>query len=158
MILNSRLLLPVIVAVCVGCSTSERKVSLDILTGPTLSGKPFDGDNAAGMVVVLEFFAEYCLPCERSLPIFEELNHEYDTIWFIGVSVDDLPSDARKMVERTNITFPVIHDDGRLKNRFSVVEIPTTIVIDASGVIRWVNVGGDGTTRAELIDVLDQLR
>ena len=88
--------------------------------------------------MVIDFFAEHCAPCVRSLPAIEALHRAMPEVAVLGVSEDDEKSGARRMVERHGLTFPVVHDEGHvLAGRFRVMELPATFVVDARGVVRW---------------------
>ena len=91
-----------------------------------------------GRVVLVDFFAEPCAPCARSLPSIEALHREAADVVVLGVSEDDDVGGAERMVQRHGLTFPVVHDDGHaLAGRFRVTELPAMFVVDARGVIRW---------------------
>jgi cytochrome c biogenesis protein CcmG/thiol:disulfide interchange protein DsbE len=105
---------------------------------PTLEGTPFDTAALGGRVLVVDFFAAYCRPCQRTLPALEALHRERPDVTFVGVSLDETPEDAARMVNRHRLTFPVIHDRGHvLAGRFRVTELPTAFVVDGSGRIIW---------------------
>ena len=108
---------------------------------PTLQGGTFDTTAAAGpgQVVVVDFFAAYCKPCQRSLPALEALHRRQPGLTIVGVSLDDTPDNAWKSVRRHRLTFPVIHDAGNvLAGRMRVTELPISFVIDGAGRVRWV--------------------
>jgi cytochrome c biogenesis protein CcmG/thiol:disulfide interchange protein DsbE len=137
-----------VVAIVAGCSASRpaapsapspllsakapefRRATLD---GPTL-----ETTTLRGKVVVVDFFAEHCAPCVRSLPALEALHKSMPDVAILGVSEDDEVSGARRMVQRHGLSFPVIHDEGHvLAGRYRVTEMPATFVVDARGVVRW---------------------
>lgn len=114
-----------------------------------MSGRRLDADALAGRVVVVKFFARYCRPCQRTLPDVQALHASREDVVVVGVSLDENVSDVLRQISRYRLTFPVIHDRGRLlAGRFRVVELPISFVTDRSHRIVWV--GGPGTTAAML--------
>jgi thiol-disulfide isomerase/thioredoxin len=90
-------------------------------------------------VVVVEFFAKYCEPCQRTLPAAQQLHASRDDLLVIGVAEDEHPADVQEMIHRYGLTFPVVHDRANvLAGRFRVRELPVTFVADRTGTIRWV--------------------
>ncbi len=106
---------------------------------PTLGGNTLDTRRLRGRVVVLEFFAKYCKPCEETLPAAASLSRELAHVQFIGVSEDEHAADARMIAERHAVPFPVVHDSGNvIAGRYRVTEMPASFVIDRTGTVRWV--------------------
>jgi cytochrome c biogenesis protein CcmG/thiol:disulfide interchange protein DsbE len=92
-----------------------------------------------GQVVVVDFFAAYCKPCQRTLPLLEALHRKQPGLTIVGVSLDDTPDNAWKSVRRHRLTFPVVHDAGNvLAGRMRVTELPISFVVDGGGRVRWV--------------------
>jgi len=116
---------------------------------PSVQGPIFDSAAASGRVVVVDFFAAYCLPCQRSLPAVERLARERRDVVFVGVSLDDDAGLALRQVMRHRLTFPVVHDAGNvLAGRFRVTDLPATFVIDGAGRIAWI--AGPGQSEGAL--------
>jgi peroxiredoxin len=106
---------------------------------PTLQGGTFDSAAAPGRVLVIDFFAAYCRPCQRKLPALEALHRRQPGLSIVGVSLDETGDAARKSVARHHLTFPVVHDTGNvLAGRLRVTELPISFVVDGQGRIRWV--------------------
>jgi thiol-disulfide isomerase/thioredoxin len=117
----------------------------------TLQGDRLDTAQLRGKVVVVEFFAQYCEPCRKTLPAVEKLHaRSGGDVQFIGVSIDEYESTAREIAQAYGLTYPVIHDAGGLRGRFRVTDLPATFVIDPQGVTRWVRIGGSGSTESDL--------
>jgi len=88
--------------------------------------------------VVVDFFAEHCIPCGRSLPSIEALHRATPDLIVLGVSEDDDAAGAQRMVQRHDLTFPVVYDDQHaLAGRFRVSDLPATFVVEANGVVCW---------------------
>jgi cytochrome c biogenesis protein CcmG/thiol:disulfide interchange protein DsbE len=116
---------------------------------PSVQGPMFDTANAAGRVLVVDFFAAYCPPCQRALPAVERLARERRDVMFVGVSLDDDAGLAMRQVRRHRLTFPVVHDAGNaLAGRFRVTDLPATFVIDGAGRIAWAS--GPGQSEGAL--------
>jgi cytochrome c biogenesis protein CcmG/thiol:disulfide interchange protein DsbE len=109
---------------------------------PSLAGDDVATDRLRGEVVLVDFFAEDCPPCARSLPALEALHRARPGLRIVGVSEDEDAAGARRVVERFGLTFPVVHDAQHvLAGRYRVVDLPVTFVADGAGVVRW---RGDG--------------
>jgi peroxiredoxin len=105
---------------------------------PTVQGPIFDSAAARGHVLVVDFFAAYCRPCQRTLPALEALHEARPDVEIVGVSLDDRPEGAVAMIHRHHLTFPVVHDtEHMLAGRFRVSELPTSFVADAGGHVVW---------------------
>jgi thiol-disulfide isomerase/thioredoxin len=122
-----------------------------------LDGSMIDTKSQRGSVVVVKFFAKYCDPCKRTLPVAEQLHQARPEVVFIGVDEDEYASEAEQMVRTYRLTFPVVHDAGNaLAGRFRVGELPVTFVADATGTIRWV--AGETQNEDDLGRAIDAFR
>jgi thiol-disulfide isomerase/thioredoxin len=122
---------------------------------PTVQGPVFDtaAARASGRVLVVDFFAAYCGPCQRALPALEAFHEARPDVEIVGVSLDDGPEGAVAMVNRHHLTFPVVHDTEHvLAGRFRVSELPTSFVADATGRVVWTS--GSAQAASETDDAL----
>jgi cytochrome c biogenesis protein CcmG/thiol:disulfide interchange protein DsbE len=104
----------------------------------SVQGPIFDSAAASGRVLVVDFFAAYCPPCQRALPSVERLAQQRRDVVFVGVSLDEDADLALRQVRRHRITFPVVHDAGNaLAGRFRVTDLPATFVVDGAGRVAW---------------------
>lgn len=112
-----------------------------MLTTP--DGVTIDSKTLAGkQPVVLVFWATWCPGCKKEIP---ELNKLYDTvkkrgITFIGVDVgmNDSPERMVKFAAKYGIKYPVAFDTkSTVTTQFKIQGIPTIIISDSSGVIRY---------------------
>lgn len=96
----------------------------------------------AGKVVVLNFWASWCDPCEAEAPVLEDGWQAYadQGVAVIGVDTDDTDEDARAFIERHNLTYYNGPESGNLSVKYGVLGLPETYFIDQEGMIvrRWV--------------------
>ena len=105
---------------------------------PSVQGGTFDTAEADGRVLVVDFFADYCRPCQRTLPRLEALHRAEPRLVVVGVSLDADAAGAWKSIGRHHLTFPVVHDAGNvLAGRFRVTDLPFAFVIDGAGRVRF---------------------
>ncbi len=97
-------------------------------------------DQYAGRIVVLNLWASWCGPCRDESPKLEALwqTDESLDIQFLGVDQQDAKGSARAFVQEFGITYPIAFDpEGTVAASYGALGLPTTFVIDASGVIRY---------------------
>jgi cytochrome c biogenesis protein CcmG/thiol:disulfide interchange protein DsbE len=90
-----------------------------------------------GGVVVVNFFASWCEPCEDEAPVLDRLQRRLEqkrSGTVIGVAVDDASGDTRRFVEDHGLAFPILRDvDRDLADGYKVTGLPETYVLDARG-------------------------
>ena len=111
-----------------------------------------DGDQVTlsglrGRVVVVNFWATWCLPCRTETPALEKSYEQYkdsDAV-ILGVNLTNQDSirQVDSFVQEFGLTYPILLDeDGRVGNLYQVRGLPTTFFINREGIIRTVLVGG----------------
>ncbi len=101
-----------------------------------LSGKQVDLDAYRGKVVVLDFWATWCAPCQLEMPRFAAWQSKYGPhgLQILGVSMDDDPADARKTSIKLGVNYPVVMGDARLGMLYGgILGLPVTYLIDRNG-------------------------
>ena len=89
-----------------------------------------------GKVVVLNFWASWCVPCRQESPLLERWQHRIasDNATILGVDVLDLESDGRAFARRYKLTYPIGHDGpGHHLAAFGVLGYPETVIVDRRG-------------------------
>ena len=92
-----------------------------------------------GKVVLLNFWATWCAPCQVEMPVFSAWQRQYGPQGFaiIGISMDDDAAAARRLVQRLKLDYPVAMGDARLGLRYGgVLGLPLSYLIDRNGVVR----------------------
>ncbi len=104
-----------------------------------LDNKRIDLRAYRGKVVLLDFWATWCAPCEIEMPTFVAWQNKYGTrgLQVIGISMDDDPALVRKAYSKLKINYPIAMGDAKLGELYGgVMGLPLTYLIDAHGVIR----------------------
>ena len=112
------------------------------LRGTTLTGRRFDLTTLRGRRVVINFFAQWCPPCNAEAPDLAAFAKAHPDIAFVGVDVNDQAAKGRAFVHEYGLTYQVVSDPrGAIAAAWGVTSIPTTFFIDGGGVERAVTVG-----------------
>jgi peroxiredoxin len=135
----------------------ERAMQHDQLVGkpaPAIDLPGIDGSRvtlAAGHVVVLDFWATWCGPCEIELPELVAMAARHPDARFIGISDED--ADAIKTYMTTHkFTYPVARDDGdRVNAAYFITALPTIVIVDKTGIVREVSTGFGDTAHLEAV-------
>jgi len=98
-----------------------------------------------GKIVVINFWASWCKPCEQEAADLEQAWRIYQPdgdVVFLGVDYVDTEPEALGYLEKFNITFPNGADLGtRISQAFRIKGVPETYFIDRDGVIQYIQVG-----------------
>jgi len=114
------------------------------IVGTTLDGKPFRLADLHGRPVILNFWGPSCVPCREEFPLLEAKQAQYapEGLQIVGVLTDDPPAPAVDFVAEYGATWPTVIDpDHAAKTAYRVVGRPQSYFVDASGIIRSIQVG-----------------
>lgn len=119
------------------------------LPSPTVTlrnvqGQPFSFQDFRGKVVLLNFWATWCVPCRQEMPAMEQLYEAYRDRGLVVVAVNFREStrEVRSFIEELRLTFPMALDgDGVLSRRLAVRGLPVTYLLDREGRILWKAIG-----------------
>jgi len=107
-------------------------------------GKTIDLAQFKGQVVMINFWASWCVPCRQEMPLLEEIYKKYKPMGFtmLGVNVEPKTQDAEAFLAKLSkpVTFPVAWDvDSKVSKLYKVAGMPTTVFIDRKGNVREIH-------------------
>jgi len=154
-----RVVLSLCVLLLAGCGGSDQPAkgpagdgsSLVGQTAPDVEFSALQGTGSIklsalrGKVVLLDFWASWCAPCQEELPLLDDMaaRLKQKNIEIVGVSIDDNKSDAEHfLTKKSSWSLTLGHDpDQKVADAFKPPKMPTSFVIDRKGVVRNMNPG-----------------
>jgi peroxiredoxin len=107
---------------------------------------------------VVNFWATWCPACRQELPALQSASQRYQDrgVILLGVDVRENAEAVRQFAMQSGLTYPLLLDhDGSVADRYQVRGIPTTVFLDAEGVLRARHVGP--LTEGKLAEYLEPL-
>ncbi len=89
-----------------------------------------------GKLVLLNFWATWCAPCRKEMPLFSEWQRDYRAqgLQIIGISMDDDIASVKQLLAQRPVRYPIVMGDAKLGERFGgVLGLPLSFLIDAQG-------------------------
>jgi len=123
--------------------SEHRKMAPDFALDDA-SGKTVKLSEFRGRVVLLNFWATWCAPCNLEIPWFIEFqnNHQDSGFTTIGISLDENGWDAvRPYMDKRKINYRVIVGNDDVAQLYGAASLPTTFIIDKAGRIAATHVG-----------------
>lgn len=112
----------------------------------SLDGQYVRASDFDGRVVLVNFWATWCAPCVREMPLLQAAAEEHgENLTVVGIAVDE-PGGVRAFVEELGISYPILvgTSDVMETNRAwgnTAGALPYTVLVDRDGVIRWQHLG-----------------
>ena len=110
----------------------------------TFTSQPMRLSDYRGKVVVLNFWASWCIPCRDEQPVLETLAKRYQNqgVVFLGINIQDNEHDGLAFIHHYGVTYPVAPDPtGAVYINYGVVGIPETYLVSRQGTIAQKLVG-----------------
>ena len=127
-----------------------------------LNGQQLRLSSYKGKVVLLDFWATWCVPCRAEIPEFIALKNKYGAQGFevIGISMDDGPDPVRAFYKELKMNYPVVMGDAKTGELYGgILGLPVCFIIDRNGRIVRKHVGPvDARVLEEEIQPLLQAR
>ena len=104
----------------------------------TLDGQPLRLSDLRGRVVLLNFWATWCVPCRAEIPELNALNRDLEArgLTVVGVTTSDTADVVREYQQDVKQDYRIALGDEEAASKYGVVGLPTTFVIDREGRVR----------------------
>jgi peroxiredoxin len=140
----------------VGRGTPAPAFALEPLAG----GPAVEMSGLRGKVVLLNFWATWCEPCEAEMPAMDRLYRALRAEGFelLAVSVDDTPQPVREFQARLDLGFPILLDPTKqVAEAYQTFRYPESLLVDRRGVIVERYIGGKDWDSPAYIDRIRRL-
>lgn len=124
--------------------TSKASGAADDFTLKSSTGENLKLSEQRGSVVMVNFWASWCGPCRKEMPIIDALYKKYSKYGFtvFGVNVDDKEKNAIRTLKKIPVDFPILFNpENSIAELYGVSAMPTTIFIDRNGNKRYIHAG-----------------
>lgn len=158
-----KMLLGMAASVLVSLSTvaAEAPAPAPDFTLKSATGENIRLSEQRGKVVMLNFWASWCGPCRQEMPLLDGIYKKHAKMGFVllGINVEEDNTDAKKMLQALAVSFPILFDtDNKLSVLYNLEAMPTSIMIDKKGKIRYVDrgysAGDENKYREQIVELL----
>jgi cytochrome c biogenesis protein CcmG/thiol:disulfide interchange protein DsbE len=134
--------------VVAACGSGDAPIGDAGETLPDVSIEPLAGGEAISLAdiggpAVVNLWATWCVPCRTEIPDFEEVHRaRSDEVRFVGVNIGEDAERAAEFLDEVGATYDQFLDpQGFAQTGLAAASLPTTIVIDADGVVTTRHIG-----------------
>ena len=134
--------------------------TLPALTLHTLDGKTITTADLKGKVVLLDFWASWCIPCRKSFPEVDRLSKDFEAkgLAVIAVSVDEQRKNAESFLSQFPHTMTIALDEkGTSAQALDLQGMPSSLLVDRTGQIRFTHMGYTDKTIGQFRTEIAQL-
>jgi peroxiredoxin len=165
------LVMKIFFALCLSCvlllkaglaNSRETPEAAPEFEAKTTTGKTITLAQFRGQVVLLDFWASWCKPCQEEFPFLIDLYNENKDKNFIVLAIN-VDEDAAKMAAfldkiHAPVKFPIVTDpQGKIPSLYKIDRMPTTILIAPNGEIRYKQGGFQKSSKEKLVQELKTL-
>jgi thiol-disulfide isomerase/thioredoxin len=113
-----------------------------------------------GQVVLINFWATWCGPCRKEMPLLEQIQKKYAPLGFtmLGVNVEEDTTMMDAFLKDVPVTFPILLDPANgVSKLYNVSAMPSTVIVDRKGNIRYIHQGYKAGDESRYQDMIRQL-
>ena len=127
---------------------------------PSRGGQRVSLSALRGQVVLINFWATWCGPCRKEMPLLEQIQKKYAPLGFtmLGVNVEEDTTQMEAFLGDVPVTFPVLLDPAnQVSKLYDVAAMPSTVIVDRKGNVRFIHQGYQPGDESRYQDVIRQL-
>jgi len=150
-----------VLAVPASAQKTEPKAAKLNFSFKDTNGKKVSLSDFKGKVILLDFWATWCVPCKQEIPGFIELQKKYGDrgLQIVGLSVDDSLNVAKQYATQMKMNYPILLAEGKediLKAYDPIPSIPVSVIIDRGGriVARHLGIASMDVFEREIVPLL----
>lgn len=127
---------------------------------PSRTGEVVSLADLKGQVVLINFWATWCGPCRKEMPLLEQIQKKYASLGFtmLGINVEE---DTRLMdtfLKDVPVSFPILLDPANgVSKLYDVMAMPSTVIVDRKGNVRYIHQGYQPGDESRYQDMIRQL-
>ena len=124
------------------------------------AGRQVSLGDLKGQVVMINFWASWCAPCRQEMPLLEQIHQKYQPLGFtlLAVNVEENSADGQAFLKERPVSFPVLYDPANgISKLYDVVAMPSTVLIDRKGNVRYLHHGYKPGYENDYIDQVREL-
>jgi peroxiredoxin len=109
----------------------------------TLSGETVSLSDYTGQVVLINYWATWCIPCKAEMPLLQRYADQYkNDLVVLAVNDGETVDKVKPFVQELNLTLPVLLDPNEtVTQQYRIRGFPTTMFVDQDGKIRYQHIG-----------------
>lgn len=109
-----------------------------------MQGKNMNLTEQRGNIMLINFWASWCGPCRKEMPVLQALEDKYKDlgvqVW--GINVEQESQAGKDFLANLSLNFSIFFDEtNTLSKTYQVEAMPTTVIVDRDGVVRFVYLG-----------------
>jgi peroxiredoxin len=107
----------------------------------SMDGKNFNLTEQRGNIILINFWASWCGPCRKEMPVLQDLQEKYQDlgvqVW--GINVEQENQAGKDFLANLELSFSIFFDEtNKLSETYDVQAMPTTVLVDRDGIVRFV--------------------
>ena len=108
----------------------------------TLNGQEVSLEQLRGKPILLNFWATWCDPCKREMPLLEVISEKYDSLLIITINEGDKNAEVESFIKKESLSLLILLDESlKIGELYKINGYPTSVFIDEKGIIQAVHLG-----------------
>lgn len=108
----------------------------------SIDGLEYQLDDFRGKVVFINFWASWCAPCRKEMPLLNELQEKHNNLAVLTINIDSEKENALAFLEDIKPNTRVLFDGNmEVVSSYGALAMPTSFVVDQQGIVRFIHYG-----------------